>query len=113
MVCGTDGQPQVELTLLIDGVAQTTSATGAGPVDAAFNAIQALYPHEARLELYQVHAVTAGTDAQAEVSTRLEENGLIATGYSSHIDTMVASVRAYVNALNKVLARRDKRKAAD
>ena len=50
-------------------------STGNGPVDAIFNCIKALVPHEAKLELYQVHAVTEGTDAQAEVSVRLAESG--------------------------------------
>ncbi|MCI4664496.1 MAG: 2-isopropylmalate synthase [Neomegalonema sp.] len=110
--CGTDGPPTVELTLIIGGEQQSTTATGDGPVDAAFNAVKALFAHQARLELYQVHAVTAGTDAQAEVTVRLNESDKIVTGYSSHTDTMVASVRAYVNALNKLLVRREKNKPA-
>ncbi len=112
VVCGTEGAPHVEMTLRIDDAERSTEATGDGPIDAAFNAIKSLAPHEARLELYQVHAVTAGTDAQAEVTTRLEENGKIVTGYASHTDTMVASVRAYVNALNKLFVRREKGKPA-
>jgi 2-isopropylmalate synthase len=77
-------------------------------VDAAFNAVKALYPHAARLQLYQVHAVTEGTDAQATVSIRLEEDGRIATGQSADTDTIVASVKAYVNALNRLIVRRQK-----
>ena len=65
-----------------------------------------LVPHSARLALYQVHAVTEGTDAQATVSVRLEEDGKIVTGQSADTDTVVASTRAYVNALNKLLVRR-------
>ena len=83
-------------------------ATGNGPVDALFNAIQALVPHDAKLELYQVHAVTEGTDAQAEVSVRLEENGRRYTGRAAHPDTLVASAKAYVAALNKLEAKRDR-----
>ena len=63
-------------------------------------------PHTARLALYQVHAVTEGTDAQATVSVRLEEEGKIVTGQSADTDTVVASTRAYVNAVNKLLVRR-------
>ena len=81
---------------------------GNGPVDAIFNAIKALVPHEAMLELYQVHAVTEGTDAQATVSVRIEEDGRIATGSSADTDTIVASVKAYVNALNRLIIRRQK-----
>jgi 2-isopropylmalate synthase len=81
-------------------------ATGDGPVDAAFRAVRELVPHTARLQLYQVHAVTEGTDAQATVSVRLEEDGKIVTGQSADTDTVVASVKAYVNALNKLMVRR-------
>ena len=83
-------------------------STGDGPVDAIFNAIKALFPHEAVLQLYQVHAVTEGTDAQAEVSVRLEENGKTVTGRGADTDTMVASARAYISALNKLLVKREK-----
>ncbi len=108
VICGTDGPQEAELTLAVDGVAQSTDATGDGPVDAAFNAVKAIYPHAARLQLYQVHAVTEGTDAQATVSIRLEEDGRIATGQSADTDTIVASVKAYVNALNRLIVRRQK-----
>jgi 2-isopropylmalate synthase len=60
------------------------------------------------LELFQVHAVTEGTDAQATVSVRLEENGKIATGRSSHTDTILAATRAYVTAINRLMVRRAK-----
>ncbi len=80
--------------------------TGDGPVDATFNAIKSLFPTEARLKLYQVHAVTQGTDAQAEVSARLSEDGKTVTGRGVDTDTMVASARAYVSALNKLLVKR-------
>jgi 2-isopropylmalate synthase len=106
VICGTEAPQSADLTLEIDGVEHRKTSNGDGPVDAAFNAIKALFPHEARLQLYQVHAVTEGTDAQATVSVRLEENGKIATGQASDTDTIVASARAYVNALNKLLVRR-------
>ncbi|WP_179380149.1 2-isopropylmalate synthase [Jannaschia marina] len=108
VVCGTDGPQEAELTLTIDGAAQSAEATGDGPVDAAFNAVKALVPHNARLQLYQVSAVTEGTDAQATVSVRMEEEGRIVSGSSADTDTVVASVRAYVNALNRLLVRREK-----
>ena len=106
--CGSSGPQEASLALAIDGETAEARATGNGPVDAAFNAIKAIYPHEARLQLYQVHAVTEGTDAQAEVSVRLEENGRTVNGHSAHIDTIVASVLAYVHALNKLLVKRQK-----
>ena len=91
---------------MIDGAEHETHATGDGPVDAAFKAVQSLVPNKARLMLYQVHAVTEGTDAQATVCVRLEEGGKIVTGQSADTDTIVASARAYVNALNKLMVRR-------
>ena len=105
VVCGTEGPQSAELTMLIDNVEKTETATGDGPVDATFNAVKALHPHSARLQLYQVHAVTEGTDAQATVSVRMEEEGNIATGQSADTDTVVASAKAYVNALNRLLVR--------
>jgi len=108
VICGTDGPQKATLTMLIDGVEKSTEATGDGPVDATFNAVKALFPHAARLQLYQVAAVTEGTDAQATVSVRMEEEGRIVTGQSADTDTVVASARAYVHALNRLLVRRAK-----
>lgn len=108
VVAGTDGPQKTTLKLEIDGEEKITEASGDGPVDATFNAIKQLVPHEARLHLYQVHAVTEGTDAQAEVSVRLEENGKTVVGQGADTDTLVASARAYVNALNKLFTRREK-----
>jgi 2-isopropylmalate synthase len=108
VICGTEGPQEADLTLLIDGQERTIDATGDGPVDAAFNAVKMLFPHKARLQLYQVQAVTEGTDAQATVFVRLEEDGRIATGQSADTDTIVASVKAYVNALNRLIVRREK-----
>ncbi len=108
VVAGTDGPQTAELTLAIDGVEKSAERTGDGPVDAVFNAIRELYPHAAMLRLYQVHAVTEGTDAQAQVSVRLEEDGHIATGSAADTDTLTASAMAYVNALNNLVARREK-----
>ncbi len=106
VVCGTHGPQTADLVLSIDGKDSQVNATGDGPVDAAFKAVKALFPHQARLQLYQVHAVTEGTDAQATVSVRLEEDGRIVTGQSADTDTVVASAKAYVTALNKLLVRR-------
>jgi 2-isopropylmalate synthase len=108
VVCGTEGPQTADLTLEIDGEEKSVYATGDGPVDSAFNAVKALFKHHARLQLYQVHAVTEGTDAQATVSVRLEEDGRIATGQSADTDTVVASVKAYINALNRLIVRREK-----
>jgi 2-isopropylmalate synthase len=106
VVCGTEGPQEANLTLSIDGHDQVVTETGDGPVDAVFNAIKALVEHSAKLQLYQVHAVTEGTDAQATVSVRMEEAGKIVTGQSADTDTVVASAKAYVNALNKLMVKR-------
>ncbi|QYZ70225.1 2-isopropylmalate synthase [Neotabrizicola shimadae] len=108
VVCGTDGPQEADMVLSIDGVDHHIDATGDGPVDAAFNCVKMLFPHKARLQLYQVHAVTEGTDAQATVSVRLEEDGRIVTGQSADTDTIVASTKAYINALNRLIVRRTK-----
>ena len=109
VLCGTKHQPpSAVLELSVDGVVTEVRATGDGPVDATFNAIKALFPHEAKLQLYQVSAVTQGTDAQAEVTVRLEEEGKTVMGQGAETDTLVASARAYVNALNKLLVKRQK-----
>ncbi len=67
-----------------------------------------MVPHEAKLLLYQVSAVTAGTDAQAEVTVRLEEGGKTVNGQGADPDTLVASARAYIHALNKLMTKRAK-----
>ncbi|WP_238364957.1 2-isopropylmalate synthase [Mesobacterium pallidum] len=108
VTCGTGGPAEATLVMAIDGAESTATETGDGPVDATFRAVRALHPNDATLQLYQVHAVTEGTDAQATVSVRLEEAGNIATGQSADTDTVVASARAYVNALNRLLTRRGK-----
>ena len=112
VICGTEAPQSADIILEIEGKEHSATAQGDGPVDAAFNAVKALVPHQATLELYQVHAVTEGTDAQATVSVRMREAGKIVTAQSSDTDTVVASCRAYVHALNKLLVRREKTKPA-
>jgi 2-isopropylmalate synthase len=108
VIAGTMGPQTATLTLDIDGEHVTTQSTGNGPVDAIFKAIRTLVPHEATLELYQVHAVTGGTDAQAEVSVRLAEAGRSFTAKGADPDTLVASAKAYLGALNKLTSKRSK-----
>ena len=110
VIAGTGGPQKATMTLEFDGRHVTKEATGDGPVDATFNAIKAMIDHSAKLLLYQVSAVTEGTDAQAEVSVRLEEDGKTVTGRGTDTDTMVASAKAYVSALNKLMVKRMKTK---
>ena len=105
---GTGIIPVASLTLDASGVVKSVTTSGDGPVDAIFKAIREAYPHTATLQLFQISAVTEGTDAQATVSVRLEENGRTVTGKASDTDTMVAAAYAYVNALNKLLVKREK-----
>ena len=108
VVCGTGGPAESTVEMEVDGKDVTETAEGDGPVDATFKAIRKIRPNAAHLQLYQVHAVTEGTDAQATVSVRLEEDGVIATGDSANTDTVVASAMAYIDALNRLIVRRDK-----
>jgi 2-isopropylmalate synthase len=105
---GVGVTPAAELSLAIGEEERHAKTTGHGPADAIFKAIRELYPHTAQLQLFQVHAVTEGTDAQATVSVRLEENGRTVTGRAADTDTLVAAANAYVNALNKLLVKRNK-----
>ena len=104
------GEPQrADMTLDVFGDIKKTTQTGDGPVDAIFKCIKDLYPHDVKLLLYQVHAVTEGTDAQATVSVKIEENDRTTVGQSADTDTLVASANAYLNALNKMLIKREKK----
>ena len=105
---GSKGPQTADLVLSIDGAERSFKATGNGPVDAIFNAIVTIVPHNAVLELYQVHAVTQGTDAQAEVTVRLSEGEKQVNGRGADPDTLVASARAYCAALNKLMVKRGK-----
>jgi 2-isopropylmalate synthase len=106
VIAGTHGPQRATMKVDIAGKPAIAECEGNGPVDATFNCIKAMVPHQAVLELYQVHAVTEGTDAQAEVSVRLSENGRSVTAKGADPDTLVASAKAYLAALNKLVARR-------
>lgn len=107
VVAGTHGPQSATLTLDVGGQHMTAQTTGNGPVDAVFNAIGKIVPHNTKLELYQVHAVTEGTDAQAEVSVRLSDlsDGRAVTAKAADPDTLVASTKAYIGCINKLQAR--------
>jgi 2-isopropylmalate synthase len=107
VVAGTEGQ-SAALTLIVDGETHSADSSGDGPVDAVFSAIRMIVPHTAELKLFQISAVTDGSDAQAQVSVRLEEGGRIATGHAADTDTLTAAAKAYVKALNNLLLRKEK-----
>ncbi len=109
---GSKAKSRAILELEIDGTTQTAEATGDGPVDATFNAIQTIFPHQATLRLFSVGAVTEGTDAQARCTVRLEESGKSVDGQGADTDTIVAAARAYIHALNKLLVKRTRAEPA-
>jgi len=100
--CGSKDS-EANLTVIFDNNELQLKTKGNGPVDAIFKATRKLVPHEARLDLYQVHSVTGGTDAQADVTVRLEDSkGRTFSGHGADTDTLVASSKAYIAALNKI-----------
>src|SRR3954462_11403087 len=108
VIAGTRGPHRATMKLDIDGKQLIEECEGNGPVDAVFNCVKAMVPHEAVLELYQVHAVSEGTDAQAEVTVRLAEGGRAVTSKGADPDTLVASAKAYLGALNKLIIKRNR-----
>ena len=101
--CGTFDEAKINLEIKIDNeVVKTSFASKDGPVDAIFGAIKKLIPHEATLELYQVNAVTAGTDAQGTTTVRLKQGNKIFSANGSSTDVLVASALAYINCLEKL-----------
>jgi 2-isopropylmalate synthase len=100
--------PVAELMLMVDGEAIQARAEGDGPVDAAFKAIESVLQSNTSLQLYSVNAITTGTDSQGEVTVRLERGGRIVNGSGADTDIVVASTKAYLNALNAITACPDK-----
>jgi len=105
---GSLSKHQAKLTLIMDDKKQSNSSDGNGPVDATFNAIKHITQTDFRLKLYQVHAITAGTDAQGEVTVRLEDDDLSSQAKGSDPDIIVASAKAYISALNRLLFKKTK-----
>ena len=99
---------EAKLVLEVEGAKKESESSGDGPVDATFNAIKKIIKHKARLKLYQINAITAGTDAQGEVTVRLEEKGMTVQAKGFDTDIVVASAKAYVNAINKLMIKRNK-----
>ncbi|MFV0321471.1 MAG: 2-isopropylmalate synthase [Alphaproteobacteria bacterium] len=107
--CGTNFSPaEASVTLEIDGVPHSAMAQGDGPIDAAFTCVKQLCPIRPHLNLYQIDAVTGGTDALGYATVRLEYRGSQAMGQAADTDVMVSSVKAYINAVNSLLNRLEK-----
>jgi len=102
-VCSETGEmPHARVTLVVDGVEHKSEGDGGGPVDATFKAIESIAQSGAELLLYSVNAITTGTDAQGEVTVRLARNDRIVNGNGADTDIVIASAKAYLNALNKL-----------
>jgi 2-isopropylmalate synthase len=103
-VCSETGEvPNATVVLKVRGQEISASAQGSGPVDAVYSAIQTITQHKADLQLYSVNAITSGTDAQGEVTVRLEKTGRIVHGHGADTDIVIASAKAYLDALNKLV----------
>ena len=100
----TGEAPLARLTLSAGGVERQVESEGSGPVDATFKAIEKVAASGTDLLLYSVNAITTGTDAQGEVTVRLSKGGRIVNGQGADTDIVVASAKAYINALNKLEA---------
>ncbi len=100
--CETDVVPEAEVTLVVDGAEHSVRAKGDGPVDAAFSAIEQVVDSGAELRLYSVNSITGGTDAQGEVTVRLMRGNYAVNGQAADTDIVIASAKAYINALNRL-----------
>jgi 2-isopropylmalate synthase len=108
-VCSETGEtPRADVVLSVDGEEESGTAAGGGPVDATFRAIEGIVASGTVLKLYSVNAITSGTDAQGEVTVRLEKGGRIVNGQGADTDIVIASAKAYINACNKVLQPRER-----
>lgn len=104
-VCSQTGEiPHAVVALSVKGEEKRAEASGSGPVDAVYKAIDSVVGSQSELQLYSVSAITSGTDAQGEVTVRLERAGRIVNGHGADTDIVIASAKAYVNALNKLVS---------
>lgn len=103
-VCSQTGEtPRAALSLTVNGEEKSANAEGAGPVDAVFKAIEVIVKSQADLDLYSVNNITSGTDSQGEVTVRLQKNGRLTNGQGADTDIVMASAKAYLHALNRIL----------
>jgi len=103
-VCSETGEtPQADVTLQFNGEEVNGHASGGGPVDAVFKAIEQMINSDSQLLLYAVNSITSGTDSQGEVGVRLNRQGKIVNGQGADTDIVIASAKAYINALNKLM----------
>jgi len=96
--------PEAEISLSVDDKEHCAKAKGSGPVDATFKAIEEIVNSGTNLLLYSVNAITSGTDSQGEVTVRLEKGGSVVNGSGADTDIVIASAKAYLDALNLILS---------
>jgi 2-isopropylmalate synthase len=104
----TGEKPSSKITLAVGGAESRGTAEGSGPVDATFRAIETIVASHAELLLYSVNNITEGTDSQGEVTVRLSKEGRIVNGLGADTDIVIASAKAYLNALNKLHSRMER-----
>jgi len=102
-VCSETGEtPEAQVVLFVDGEERTAAASGSGPVDATYKAIESIVNSGTELQLYSVSNITSGTDAQGEVTVRLEKGGRVVNGQGADTDIVIASAKAYINGYNRI-----------
>ena len=102
IVTETGEEPRAQIVFSVDGVEKRAEATGSGPVDAIFKAIESVAQSGATLQIYSVNAVTQGTESQGETTVRLSKNGKVVNGQGADTDILVATAKAYLSALSKL-----------
>ena len=107
----TGEMPRAEIVFSINGEERRAEATGSGPVDAIFKAIESVAQSGAVLQIYSVNAITQGTESQGETGVRLMRDGRIVNGQGADTDVLVATTKAYLSALSKLERGREKIKA--
>jgi len=100
-------EPYSKITLEKDNVKIESESNGGGPVDATFKAIEKIIKSDSKLQLYSVNNITDGTDSLGEVTVRIEKNGVIVNGIGSDTDIVIASAKAYLDAINKLSQKTD------
>ena len=103
VVCGTPVKPSATVKLKINGKIQKFTSPGNGPVDAAFNAINKIVKKKVKLEEYLVQAISGGSDDAGKVHIQISKNGNVYYGFGVDTDIVVASVKAYIDGLNKII----------
>ena len=103
VIAGKSAIPTAMVRVRINGVVHTSTATGNGPIDAAFSAIKQLIKRKVTLEEYLVQAITKGSDDLGKVHVQIENRGQTYYGFSANTDIITASVEAFLDAIGKIV----------